>query len=155
MQISFAADGSVAVKTKTETVSLNAEVKLGSFVVTGPGEYDVADIHCDSRMAGEALASFIRAEDLTVTYLSQLDTEVTKLADASATNILVADIRSDDKPDQLKSIVKALEPSYVVITGAGATKDFVAGLGLAPVEGSLKLTRAGLPLEGTSVLAPA
>jgi hypothetical protein len=156
MVISYSSSGDVTVKTKTETVTLGSSVTIGSFVVPGPGEYDIAGIQCEAKALTESVAYFIRTEDLTITHLSLIEAEVGKLEDASATHILVADIRSDDKPDKLKPILKALEPSYVVIMGAGATKEFANGLGLLDAEGdTLKLTRAGLPLEGTYLLSPA
>lgn len=156
MVISYTSAGNVSVKTKTETVTLDGTVTIGSFLVPGPGEYDIADIQCEARALASSFATFLRAEELTVTHLAQIDPAVTKLDDAAATHILVADVKSDDQPDTLKPIVKALEPSYVVLAGPGATPEFAKGLGLPLAEGdSLKLTRAGLPLEGTYVLSRA
>ncbi|HSI20181.1 MAG TPA: hypothetical protein VLA04_00510 [Verrucomicrobiae bacterium] len=153
MVISYTSSGDVSIKTKSETVTLGSSVTIGSFVVPGPGEYDIASIQCEAKALTNSFVSFIRTEDLTVTFLSELDGQVTKLDDASSTHILVADIRSDDKPDSLKPIIKGIEPSYVVICGSGATPEFAAALGIQPVEGgTLKLTRAGLPLEGTYLL---
>lgn len=152
MIISYTSNGDVSVKTKTETVQLGGQVQIGSFVVPGPGEYDIADIQCEAKALTESYASFLRTEDLTVTFLATIESGVTKLDDASSTNVLVVDVRSNDQADSLKPIVKSIEPSYVVLTGAGATPEFAAALGLPPVEAPLKLTRAGLPLEGTYLL---
>lgn len=153
MVISYNSSGDVSIKTKTETVTLGSSVTIGSFVIPGPGEYDVAGIQCEAQALTSGFASFIRTEDLTITYLGSLDPQAKKLDDVSSTHILVADIRSNDKPEDLKPIVKDVEPSYVVLCGAGATPAFTAGLGLPMVEEqTLKITRAGLPLEGTFVL---
>jgi hypothetical protein len=153
MVISYTSGGDVSIKTKTETVTLGNAATIGSFVIPGPGEYDIAGIQCEARPLTDSYASFIRSEDLTVTFLPKVDTAITKLDDASATHILVVDVRSDDTAEALKPIVKSIEPSYVVLTGAGATSEFATALGFPKAEGdSLKLTRAGLPLEGTYVL---
>lgn len=154
MVITYTSSGDVSVKTKTETVNLGSEVTIGSFVVPGPGEYDVANIQCEAKALSDSFACFLRTEDLTVTHLSKIDPTVTKLDDASATNILVVEVRSDDQPEALKPIIKAIEPSYVLVYGAGATPSFTSGLGLQDTDkGPLKLVRAGLPLEGTYLVA--
>jgi hypothetical protein len=156
MVLSYASNGDVILKTKSESVMLGSEVRIGSFVVPGPGEYDIAGIQCEAKPLTQSFASFIRAEDLTITYLNPVEPEITKLNDASAAHILIADIRSDDQADTLKAIVKAIEPSYVVLRGTGATTDFVTALGITPAEGiPLKLTRTGLPPEGTFLVTPA
>jgi hypothetical protein len=156
MVISYTSSGEVSIKTKTETVVLNGGVTIGSFVVPGPGEYDIAGIQCEARALTQSAAYFLRTEDLTITFLGLIEQGVTELDDASATHVLVVDVRSDDKPETLKPIVKALEPSYVLLTGAGATPTFASALNLPAADGdSLKLTRAGLPLEGTYLLSPA
>jgi hypothetical protein len=136
MVISYTSSGDVSVKTKTETVTLGNDVTIGSFVVPGPGEYDIASIQCEAKPLATSFASFIRTEDLTVTFLSRIESEIMKMDDANATHILVVDVRSD-----------------VVLCGAGATKEFVVDLGIPMTEEkTLKLTRAGLPLEGTYLL---
>ena len=156
MVISYTSTGDVSVKTKTETILLNGGVTIGSFVVPGPGEYDIAGILCEAQALSESVVYFIRTEDLTITFLGLIEQDVIKLDDAAATHILVVDVRSDNKPESLKPVLKALEPSYVVLTGAGATAEFSAALNLQPAEGdSLKLTRAGLPLEGTFLFSRA
>ena len=69
---------------------------------------------------------------------------------------VVVDLRSDSTPEQLKPVLKALEPSYVFLAGAGATQELSQALGLAAFEGSsLKVTRSSLPLEGTFLVGRA
>ena len=150
MVITYLSNDSVSVKTKTDTVLLGNGVTIGSYAVPGAGEYDVASIQCEGIYLDKATAYFIRTEDLTITYLTDTDKSVTKLDEASAADILVADLRSDAEVDDLKSIVKAVEPFYVLLVGAGATAEMSAALGLSLYESSsLKITRTGLPLEGT------
>jgi len=156
MVITHSGSDSVAIKTKTETVIVGPGLTIGQFSLPGAGEYDIASIQCEGLALTSSVAYLVRAEDLTLLVLDHLDETVTKIDDASKADILIADIRSDDTSDNLKDIVKALEPSFVVLHGAGATDSFVEALGLPKVEGdSLKVTRTGLPLEGTSLLARA
>ena len=153
MQIGYTASGDLQLKTKTETVTMGAGLRIGSKVIPGPGEYDVASIQCEGMAIDGTVAYFIRTEDLMITFLTGLDGLVTKLEDISDTAILVADVRSDDTPEAAKKIIKALEPYYVFLIGAGATPDFIAKLELPQSEDStLKITRAGLPLEGTTII---
>ena len=155
MQLSYTGSDTLIVKTKTESISIGATLQLGSFTVPGPGEYDVASIACEGQaLESGAFVYFMRSEDLMITYLTMLDKDVSKLNDASNTNVLVLDLRSDDSSDTVKAVVKAIEPSYVALVGAGATEAMAAGLGFPVLEpGALKITRAGLPLEGTSILS--
>ncbi len=156
MQISYTSTGNVQLKTKTVPVTLGGGVTIGDRVVSGPGEYDIANIQCEGKALPLATAYFIRDEDLWITYLTNLDAEVTKLDDASETAILVLDIKSDNTPASAKAIIKALEPAYVFLSGPGATAEFMAELGVPLGEaGSLKITRTGLPLEGTTLIPAA
>ncbi len=153
MVIAHSGTDTVTLKTKTETVTIGPGIRIGSFTIPGAGEYDVASIQCEGIPLTASVAYFIRAEELTTLILDELDSSVTKLDDVAQVNILVADLRSDANIDTLKVITKALEPSYLVLSGAGATEAVLAALGLPRTEGdTLKITRVGLPLEGTSVL---
>jgi hypothetical protein len=143
----------VQVKTKTETVSLGAQIKIGSFNLPGAGEFDVAGILCQATNLPLGTVYVFHAEELAVSYLTQIDPAVTQVDDISSTDILAIDIRSNDKADDLKPILKALEPSYLILFGAGATPEFLSSLQL-PVHTSdiLKVTKNGLPDEGTLLL---
>jgi hypothetical protein len=156
MQISYQPDGSLTAAIKGTSVRFGAEVRIGDYSVPGAGEYDVAAIQCEAHALPAGLAYFLHAEDLTITYLSALVSEVTKIDEASSTDILIADLRSDSSPDDFRPILKSLEPSYVFLTGSGATPEFGQSLGLSAYEGaSLKVTRSSLPLEGTFLVSRA
>lgn len=153
MQIGYVANGDLQIKTKTETVTIGSGIRIGTKEIPGPGEYDIASIQCEGTALDGAVAYFIRTEELVVTYLTGLDGAASKLDDASDTSILVADIRSNDTPEAAKAIIKAMEPFYVFLIGAGATQEFIAKLDIPQSEESiLKVTRAGLPLEGTTII---
>jgi hypothetical protein len=154
MLITYTAAGTVQLKTKTVPVVVGNGVAFGEKVISGPGEYDVASIQCEAKALPLAVAYFIRDEDLLITYLTHLDPEVTKLDDISDTAILSLDISSEDTAGSAKSIVKALEPAYLFLMGPGATSSFIEELGVPKGESSsLKITRTGLPLEGTTLIA--
>ena len=153
MQLVFASDGSVTLKTKQETVSLAETVSIGDYKISGAGEYDVTGIQCEGAVTGPSVSYFIWIEDLQFTYLTALNSEVSKLDKANGTHVLIADIRSEDLPEQLTTILKKLEPTYVALFGAGNTEEFRKALGLPLQEGTThKMTRASLPLEGTILL---
>ena len=155
MVISYATDGTVVAKAKNATLSLGSTIKIDSFVISGPGEYDVASVHCEAAHLQMATTYWFRTEDLSIVLLTQPDASVVKHSASSNTDILVVELRSDDTPDLLKPILKALEPAYLFLIGAGATPEFAAGLGLPKYESAtLKVSKASLPMEGTFLVLP-
>ncbi|CAN5194938.1 hypothetical protein BH11PAT4_BH11PAT4_6020 [soil metagenome] len=154
MIISYTATGDVQLKTKTEPVILGSSIKIGDYTIPGPGEYDIASIQCEGQAVSGAFVYFLRDEDLIITFITKLDPTAAKVDGIADTAILVLDVRSDDTPETAKSIIKAIEPAYVFLIGAGATSSFGSQLGIPLAESStLKVTRAGLPLEGI-ILVP-
>lgn len=155
MQISYAANGSLVVKTKTESIVLGDGVRIGNHAITGPGEYDIATIQCDGKVLAGTFVFLLRSEELLITYATDLNKEISSLDTVSDTAILVLDVRSDADKTVAKSLIKAIEPAYVFLIGAGATQAFAAELGIPLLsETSFKITRTGLPLEGTSLIIP-
>ena len=153
MQLTLTGDNGVALKSKQVTVTLGETVTIGEYKISGAGEYDVAGIQCEGAVTGTTVSYFIWMEDLQFTYVTALSSEISKLDKASTTHVLIADIRSDDRPEQLIQILKKLEPTYVTLFGAGNTDEFRKLLGLPVQQGSThKLTRSGLPIEGTTLL---
>jgi len=153
MQISYQSDGTVGIVSKGKSVHLGSVTKIEDYTIPGAGEYDVAAVQCEVHALPGGLAYFFHVEDITITFLTSLLPEVTSLDEASSTDILVVDLRSDATADQFKSILKRLEPSYVMLMGSGATPELAQALGLPPFEGSaLKITRTSLPEEGTFLL---
>ena len=154
MQISYQPDGSLSLAIKNKIIRLGGEVRIDDYVIPGAGEYDVAAVQCEAHALTGGLAYFLRAEELTVTYLSGLLPDVTRLDEASSTDILIAYLTSDATPEQFKPILKSVEPVYVFLAGPGATAEFGQSLALTPLEGdSLKVTRSSLPLEGTFLVS--
>ncbi|MCC2631652.1 MAG: hypothetical protein K0S20_351 [Patescibacteria group bacterium] len=153
MVISYLSDDKVSIKTKTETVTVGNGVQIGQYKVSGAGEYDIAAIQCEAQYLETATAYFLRTEDLTITFLDQIDAQITKLDDASNTDILIVDVRSNEKPEDLKPVLKALEPAYLFLIGAGADSAFQEGVGLPLKESApLKIVRTGLPMDGTRLI---
>src|SRR5437667_82344 len=117
MTISYQADDRVVATSKGLTVTFGKDVAINEYIIPGAGEYDVAGVQCEVYSLGTSLAYFARIEDLVVTFLHDTNHGVSELDDASSTNILIMDIRSDVKPEDVKPILKRLEPSYVFLIG--------------------------------------
>ena len=153
MTVQFAPNGSIVLKGRSNSVVLGKSIRLGEYEVPGMGEYDVAGVPCKVQNLTQGTVGFIQFESLQFTYLSQVDASISKIDEAVDTDVLVVDVRSDDEPNQLKPILKLLEPSYLVLTGSGNTESFQKALGLPVAQGaSHKVIKSGLPEEGTTLL---
>jgi hypothetical protein len=153
MTIQFGADGNINLKTKAETVTVGKGVVINNYTLPGRGEYDVASVQAEVYQAGNALAYTLRVEELMTIYLDVPDLAVADLDDAANCNILILDLRSDSSTDVVKTIIKRLEPSYVF--AIGAQTELIEALALPKEVSPLKVTRLGLPLEGTILIVPA
>ena len=153
MTLQFAPTGTVVLKGKSNTISLGNTIRLGEYQVPGMGEYDVAGIPCKVQNLEQGSVAFVQLEGIQFTFLSQIDPGITKLDDATDTEVLVVDVRSDDQASQLKSILKVLEPAFLALIGSGNTEAFRKALGLPISQGaSTKIIKSGLPEEGTTLL---
>jgi hypothetical protein len=154
MNLSYSSNDEIVINTKGRNIILGNQVRIGEFVVPGAGEYDIASIQCEVNELTHGQVYFIYAEDLVITYLDELNQEITKLDDAAGTVILILDLRSDDDLNQIKPILKTLEPSYLFLRGAGATEELKKALNL-PVHPTsvLKVQKTSLPLEGTFLVS--
>lgn len=155
MLISYTAANNIALKSKTTNASVGSKVIIGTYEVPGAGEYDVAGMQCEAKYLDRGLVYFFRTEDLVITYLTIADPSVTKVEDASDTQILIIDLRSDDTAAIVKAIVKSLEPAYLFLLGNGVTEKIIEELNL-PCEktGTLKVNGGSLPEEGTTIIQP-
>ena len=146
----------MAAKLKAATFSLGATVRIGEYELPGAGEYDVSAVHVEAKNLEAGIVYWLRAEDLQVAYLSHTDPTVNKHEEAAATDILVINLSSEDTAASLKPLLKSMEPSFLFLIGAGATPDLMKSLSLPMQEGgSLKITKVGLPEEGTTLIMPA
>jgi hypothetical protein len=151
MTIGITASQTTELKTKSASVVLGHGVTINQKQILGPGEFDVAGVQCEGIALGSSVAFLLRAEDLVITYLSSFDTTIVSQDRVSETAILVLDLSSDPKTAAVKQVVTALEPSYVVLVG-GNSAAVATELGLPKIDGSLKVTRSSLPIEGVSLL---
>jgi len=155
MVLSYTADGSVVAKTKSATLTLGSTLKIENFEIPGAGEYDVSSVHCEGANLDTAKVFWFRTEDLSLGFLTGVDTELTKRDEAANTDILIVDLRSDASADALKTILKKVEPAYLFLTGTRPSAELVTALGLPKYESStLKVVRGSLPMEGTSLVLP-
>lgn len=156
MQIAYTSTGALQLKTKSGNVSIDPQIVIGNFTIPGAGEYDIASIQCEGHALSSSVAYFLRSEELNITVLADIDPSITKLDDAANTDILVVEVKSNDTPEALAPVIKALEPAYVFLLGPGANKNFATTLNLPLAEESaLKLgSRNALPVEGTTLFLP-
>jgi hypothetical protein len=155
MVLSYAADGTVVVKAKTATLQLGPELKVNQHPILGAGEYDISSVHCEGINLTTGQVYFFRTEDLNVAFLTHLDTDLVKHDSATGSDILVVELRSDDKVENLTAILKKVEPSYLFLTGVQPTLELLTKLALPKYESAtLKITRQSLPMEGTSLVMP-
>ena len=156
MVISYTAEGNVAAKLKAATFSLGATVRVDEYELPGAGEYDVHSVHVEAANLDACTAYWLHAEDLHIAYVTQPDPSISKQDEAASTDILVAYLRSEDKAEDLKGILKSMEPGYLFLIGPGVTSDAATLLSLPTHEGaSLKVQKSSLPLEGTILVLPA
>ena len=153
MIINFISRDKIAIKSKNAIITLDGGVAVGSFKISGPGEYDIDGVQVEVQPIKAGLASFIYSEDMVITHITDLQQELTKIKGISDTNILVVDLKSDDTVEKLKPIIKAIEPSYLFLIGAGKTTEFITQLNLTIEKvKTLKVTASSIPESGTSVI---
>jgi len=148
MQLSRLPDGSVRIESKPVWLTLGVSVNLNGVIIPGPGEYDVAGIQCQRHIVGAATSTLIRLEDLVISFVEGFDAGIAKSEGMSATHILVVSTDTGVTLEQLRSLIKELDPGYLVLTG-NAHAELESGLGLTPATGtSLKVSLTSLPAEG-------
>lgn len=149
MQLSLTSSGDVLLKEKGVEVTLGTSVRIGSYEVPGAGEFEVETVPCTVEVADEQFAYFLVVDGVHVTYLDPAVAGVSDLSDASSTEVLVVRLRGDESKELLTTLVKKLEPGFLVLTGSSA-EELGSTLGLTPEPGNvLKVSRTSLPEEGT------
>ncbi len=148
MQITRTPDGSVRLESKPTWLTLGVSVTLHDQDLHGPGEYDITGIQCQQLYLGKGKISIIRLEDLIISYVEGYDTAIAKAEGVSNTHLLVVRTDALTSIDQLRALIKELDPGYVLLTGSNH-KEFEEAAGLSLQTGStLKVTNASLPQEG-------
>lgn len=156
MNITYQANGALTLGLKQVTqVSFGTEITLGNFVIPGAGEYDVNGVPCEVHPLNHSFLATVRLEDLTICYLPELAPEVKLAEEAVSAHILCLMTRSNDQPEMVKNLIKALEPSYVFLMGIDATREFAEKISSTIEQAStFKISRSSLPLEGTIICIP-
>ncbi len=149
MQLSFTSAGDVLLKEKEAEVVLGTVVRIGAYEVPGAGEFEVQGVPCTVEVAEGQYAYFFTLDGVHVTYLDPAVAGVSELEDASSTEVLVIRLRGDESRELVGGLIKKLEPGYLVLAGSNA-QELGSTLGLTPEAGAtLKISRSGLPEEGT------
>jgi len=144
-------DNTLQIKGGQSTVSLHDKVRLGTFEVPGPGEYDVAGTSAIV-LPAPACTAVLSVETVSILYLDRpykIDPEKEDFA-----NIDIVAIRLSEKDDiaTAQQIIKDLEPRAYVLFGLAAT-EIISTLKLT-VEPTAKwtVTANSLPEEGTEAV---
>lgn len=144
-------DNTLQIKGAQSIVALHDTVRLGTFDVPGPGEYDVAGTSAIV-LSAPSCTAILRVETVSILYLDRpykLDPEREDF-----TNIDVVAIRVSQKDDIsiTQQIIKDLEPRAYVLYGLDAA-EIIGELKLT-VEPTAKwtVTANSLPEEGTEAI---
>lgn len=149
MQLSFTSAGDVLLKEKSTEVTLGTTVRIGTYEVPGAGEFEVDGVPCTVEVADDQFATFLVLDGVHVTYLDPAVAGVSELAEASSTEVLVVRLRGDESKELITTLIKKLEPGYLVLAGS-TQEELGSTLGLTAEPGAvLKVTRSSLPEEGT------
>lgn len=152
MQIVYNKTGTIELKTKQTTMSVNDEYKLGDRVLPGPGEYESGGVFAE---VAPDIAHF-HAEEMVIVYLGHSKRSVTEeeLGHLEKVDILLVAVDSAKK-DELQTIsklIKEIEPRLVVLVGIEDPTAFAKVDGETPqTVATLKITTADLPEESRLV----
>lgn len=153
MQITPGSDAQgCIIKTKTTTVSLDGEFKIGDLLLPGPGEYEAGGVFAEVQ---PDLANF-HVEDMVILYLGHTKRSVTEseLANVENVDILLVVVGGEGKDEMtaITKLSKEIEPRVIVLVGIDDPAAFTKVDGEAPeVVASLKLTKSDLPEESRKV----
>ncbi|TSC93236.1 MAG: hypothetical protein CEN91_273 [Candidatus Berkelbacteria bacterium Licking1014_85] len=140
----------ISIKTKQATITMNDNLKINDFEVSGPGEYEVGGVMVYGLTKGGYV---LKDEEFGFCWLVNRDEEIDekKLEDLPDVEILFITL-SDDLNKDLKNI-KIIEPKIIVPAGGPERiKEFIEKEGnVERVDGNLKITRMSLPLDGQKI----
>ena len=152
MQITATPDSRCAIKTKTATIALDGEMKIGDLVLPGPGEYETNGVFAEV----EPDLTHFHAEEMVLVYLGHRKRQVTEaeLEHLEDVDILLVAVDSEAK-DELSNITKLIreiEPRIVVLVGITNAEAFAKVDGGKPeAVNVIKVTKSELPDEGRTV----
>ncbi len=146
-------EGKLIVKNKLSSVNLSDKsVTVNDFLLPGPGEYEVGGV----LSYGLSEGGYVFIDDeFGYGYLDGIDKELDekKLEDLPDVEILFVNISDEKKLSITEKNIKIIDPRIVIVYGGGEKVDeIITNLGRhETIEGSLKLKKSDLPLEGQKI----
>jgi hypothetical protein len=131
MTIHYTGNQTFLIHTKATDLEMGKNPKIGTLILNGPGEYEVADV----QVRGYQDAYLFLADDVTVLYIYNTSglTEETVKAIEGDVDILLLTVDSD--PQHMKGAMKAmndLDPKVTIPTIDSQTHPFCKEIGGCP-----------------------
>lgn len=136
----------IQIKTKNTTISLGIENKVGDFVLSGPGEYEIAGVEIE----GVGKIYLFSTEEMRIAYLDKMDRPLNDLEQelVGDVDILFIPVGGDDVLDAKAAlqIINQVDPRIIIPVYYQELASFTEVEGIAPeYVDSLKITRTTLP----------
>ena len=152
MQLSTSTGTQCTIKTRSATISVDGELKIGDLVLPGPGEYEANGVFAE---VDRDIAHF-HTEDMVLVYLGHQKRKVTEeeLGHLENVDILLVAVDSEAKEEleNITKLIRDIEPRVVVLTGITNPEAFTKVGSEAPESvKTLKLIKSELPDEGRRV----
>lgn len=161
MIITHQGQGKFTIKSKDATIELGPEVKVGTHVLPGAGEYEISNVVIEGLEDGIFL---FRTEDVFVLYLNQLSRPLTdkELDEVNVADILIVPVGGnatdvDDltvlSPEMAVKVINQVDPRIVIPSYYASLEPFRAAEG-KPLEmmKEFKVTKSSLPAEERQVV---
>lgn len=151
MIITFHGQGDFKIKAKEGTILTGDKITINDFVISGPGEYEVAGISAEQI---DGIFVF-RAEEMTLTYLKRKnilnDQELEKVKD---TDILFVPVSEIMEPKTALEVANQIEPRILIPMFYKSLSEFQKIEGISPkIMDQLKISKNLLPEEEREVVA--
>lgn len=108
-------------KTKSLSVVVNQTVSIGSIVIDGPGEYDVAGISVQGLAAEKQTIYVMRIEDLNICVVPRFPEvlSASQLDQIGTVDVAVIPVVSGGEMNQSLALSNSLEPRLLLVIGDG------------------------------------
>lgn len=136
----------IQIKTKNTTISLADEVKVGDFILNGPGEYEIAGVEVE----GVGKIYLFSTEEMRIAYLDKMDRPLNDAEQelAGDVDILFIPVGGGDVLDAKTAlqVINQIDPRIIIPVYYEELASFTQEEGITPeYVDSLKITRSTLP----------
>ncbi len=140
-------------KTKNAVMTVGADLKIGTVVIAGPGEFDVAGISVQSMRGDGQTIYAIQVEDVGVCVfpLRPQTLSADQIERIGTVDVAVVPVLKDKPVSETMTLINSLEPKLVIVLGNGEATTLK---GLVQSEESVfKLTKAMLPEDDRQIIS--